>query len=118
MVNNSYRLIGPNGVVADRVSFGNTFYSRFKGLRGRKNLQAGDAIVLDPCRQVHTFGLRFSIDAVFRDGGETVVHVQTLAPRRVSRFVRDARTSVKLPDGQAALCGLEVGVTLTLERTT
>jgi len=115
MVNNSYRLIGPKGVVADRVKNGNTFYSRFRGLRGRNNLRAGEAMVLDPCRQVHTFGLRFSIDAVFRDRDETVVHVQTLTPRRISRFVRNARTCIELPDGQASLCGLEVGVSLLLE---
>jgi len=117
MVNNSHRVVGPNGVVADHVSFGNTFYSRFKGLRGRKNLQAGEALVLDPCRQVHTFGLHFTIDAVFRDRDEAIVHVQTLTPRRISRFVRNARTCIELPEGQASLCGLEIGVRLLLERT-
>jgi uncharacterized protein len=117
MVNNTLRIVGPKGVVADRVNFCNTFYSRFMGLRGRKTLQAGEAMVLDPCRQVHTFGLRFSIDAVFRDVDETVVHVQTLTPRRISRFVRTARTCIELPDGHASACGLEVGVRLLLERT-
>ncbi len=115
MVNKQFRIVGPKGVVADRVLYGNTFYLRLRGLRGRETLQAGEAIVLDPCRQVHTFGLRFSIDAVFRDGDQKVVHVQTLVPRRISRFVRNARTCIELPDGRASECGVEVGVDLWVE---
>jgi hypothetical protein len=115
MVNNAHVLVGPDGIVADRVRYGNTFYSRFKGLRGRERLQAGDALVLEPCRQVHTFGLRFPIDAVFRDRSERVVHVQTLAPRRISKFVRNARSCVELPDGRASECGVAEGVQLLVQ---
>lgn len=75
-------------------------------------MQAGEALVLEPCRQVHTFGMRFPIDAVFRDRAQRVVHVQTLVPRRISKLVRNARSCIELPDGLASECGLVEGVQL------
>src|SRR5690349_23905860 len=53
--------------------------------------------VLRPCRQVHTFGMRFPIDVAFCDRDGFVLHTCTLPPKRVSRpvlraaFVFEAR---------------------------
>jgi uncharacterized protein len=58
---------------------------RRRGLIGRDDLEG--AIVLRPCRQVHTFGMRFPIDVAFCDRTGTVLNLSTLAPRRVSRTV-------------------------------
>jgi len=59
--------------------------ARRRGLIGRDDLEG--AIVLRPCRQVHTFGMRFPIDVAFCDRTGTVLNLSTLAPRRVSRTV-------------------------------
>ena len=58
---------------------------RTQGLMGRDDFEG--ALVLRPCRQVHTFGMRFALDVAFCDRTGTVLHVGTLAPRRVSRLV-------------------------------
>jgi uncharacterized membrane protein (UPF0127 family) len=58
---------------------------RRRGLIGRDDLEG--AIVLRPCRQVHTFGMRFPIDVAFCDRTGTVLNLSTLAPRRISRTV-------------------------------
>ena len=68
---------------------------RARGLMGRDDLEG--ALVLRPCRQVHTFGMHFPIDVAFCDGSGFVLHMSTLPPRRVSRpvwrsgFVIEAR---------------------------
>jgi len=68
---------------------------RMRGLMRRDDIEG--ALVLRPCRQVHTFGMRFPIDVAFCDRAGVVLHVSTLAPQRVSRpvlrscFVIEAR---------------------------
>src|SRR5437763_5036385 len=58
---------------------------RARGLLGRDGIEGG--LVLRPCRQVHTFGMRFPIDVAFCDRSGVVLHLCTLSPRRVSRPV-------------------------------
>jgi hypothetical protein len=58
---------------------------RARGLIGRDDAEG--AFVLRPCRQVHTFGMRFPIDVAFCDRSGTVLHTGCLKPRRVSRLV-------------------------------
>jgi uncharacterized protein len=58
---------------------------RARGLTGREEFEG--VLVLRPCRQVHTFGMRFPIDVAFCDRTGTVLNLSTLAPRRVSRTV-------------------------------
>ena len=58
---------------------------RTRGLIGRDAFEG--AFILRPCRQVHTFGMRFAIDIAFCDRSGTVLHVSTLAPKRMSRPV-------------------------------
>ena len=58
---------------------------RRRGLIGRDHVDG--VLVLRPCRQVHTFGMRFPIDVAFCDRTGTVLHLSTLPPRRMSRPV-------------------------------
>jgi hypothetical protein len=68
---------------------------RARGLRGRDDFEG--ALMLRPCRQVHTFGMRFPLDVAFCDSDGLVLRVATLSARRVSRpvwkagFVVEAR---------------------------
>ena len=108
-------LLGPLGPIATKVHYATTPWTRYRGLRGRLCLSDDEALVLAPCRQVHTFGLRYPIDAVFCDAELRVLYVAELRPRRVSRFVRDARSCVELASGRAIACGVAPGVRLTFE---
>jgi|SRR5882724_13477277 len=69
---------------------------RTRGLMGRAEFEG--ALVIRPCRQVHTFGMRFPIDVAFCDRSGAVLHLSCLGPRRISRvvwrsaFVIEART--------------------------
>lgn len=53
---------------------------RAVGLLGRRSWPRARALWLNPCRAIHTFGMRFDIDAVFLD-----------AEGRVTRVVRRLR---------------------------
>ena len=58
---------------------------RRRGLLGREGIDG--VLVLRPCRQVHTVGMRFAVDVAWcrRDG--RVLRTASLARRRVSRPV-------------------------------
>jgi uncharacterized membrane protein (UPF0127 family) len=68
---------------------------RRRGLLGRDDLDG--VLVLRPCHQVHTFGVRFPIDVAFCDRDGFVLYTCTLARWRVSKpvlrshFVVEAR---------------------------
>lgn len=58
---------------------------RMRGLRGRTDFQG--AMVLRPCRQVHTFGMHFPLDVAFCDAAGVVLRTLTLPAWRLSRPV-------------------------------
>ena len=70
---------------------------RSRGLTGRDDLEG--ALVIRPCRQVHTFGMRFPIDVAFCDGDGVVLHLSCLAPRRVSRVVWRSAFAIEARSG-------------------
>ena len=90
-------------VVASRVQWARTFKERSRGLRGRARLRDGEALVLSPARQLHTFGLSYPIDVVFLDRGGRVVHVvHGMGPKRFTRPVVRAECAIELPAGGAS----------------
>lgn len=70
---------------------------RRRGLIGRDSFEG--ALVIKPCRQVHTFGMRFAIDVVFCDDAGVVLRTVTMVPRRCSAFVWRARWVVEARAG-------------------
>ncbi len=87
-------------VLAEQVKVAEDFLSRLIGLMGRKTMDDGSALVLRPCRCIHTFFMRFYIDLVFLDRRGMVVHlIRDMPPFRISPLVRMASLVVELPGG-------------------
>jgi len=87
-------------VLAEQVQVAEDFLSRLIGLMGRQTMADGSALVLRPCRCVHTFFMRFYIDLVFLDRRGIVVHkIMDMPPFRISPLVRRASLVVELPGG-------------------
>jgi uncharacterized membrane protein (UPF0127 family) len=76
--------------------------SRRRGLLGRDGLPGGAAMVLAPCRAVHTWFMRFPIDLVFvaRDG-RVVKVCEAVGPWRV-RIALGGFAVIELNAGTAA----------------
>lgn len=108
-------LLGPLGPVADEIEWATRFRARRRGVIGRRPLAPNEALVIWPCRQVHTKGVGYPLDAVFCDGKLRIVHIETLQPGSRSRHVMRARCCVELRGGRAKECGLAPGVRLSLE---
>jgi uncharacterized membrane protein (UPF0127 family) len=80
---------------------------RRRGLQGRDDIEG--VLVLRPCRQVHTIGMRFPVDVAFCDREGFVLHVATLRPRRVSRPVPRAYFAIEARAGCFAKWGVAPG---------
>jgi hypothetical protein len=89
--------------LATNIVTADTFGRRLRGLLGRDRLEAGEAMLFERARQVHTFGMRFALDVVFCDDDWRVLYVvRELRPWRVTKIVRNARYVIELPAGAAA----------------
>jgi len=84
-------------------------------LLGRDGIDG--ALVLQPCRQVHTIGMRFAIDVAFctRDG--RVLRVVTMRPGRVSRVVLRALFVVEAAAGSFEQWGVRRGSTVVVRES-
>ena len=82
---------------------------RMVGLLKHASLSDREAMLISSCKQVHTFFMKFSIDAIFigRDG--TVVGVEELKPWRLSKIHWRAHSVIETRIGWAKSHGIIVG---------
>ena len=83
-------------VVADRM------LPRMKGLLGRRELASGEGMLIRPTSSIHTFFMRFPIDAVFLSRDGEVLKVKPIVGAWRARFCRGAHSVLELPAGEAA----------------
>lgn len=84
--------ISINGVKAEVAR---TFLERAKGLIGRRSLEPGRGLLILRCNCIHTFFMRFPVDAVFFDRqGNVVKTVRGVRPWRA--FVWGGWRAVKV----------------------
>ena len=87
-------------VVASDVKWARSFTDRTKGLLGLDALEQGSALVFEPARQIHTFGMRFPLDVVFCDSHWKVLHVvRNMSPTRMTRPVVRSHFALELAGG-------------------
>jgi len=96
-------------VVADRCILAASAYSRLVGLLNHSRLDQGEGLMLEPCNQVHSFFMRFPIDAVFLSQDNTVLAISELRPWRMTKIHFRARKVLELPLGTSQRLQLAVG---------
>ncbi|MFD1707626.1 DUF192 domain-containing protein [Siminovitchia sediminis] len=100
-------------VLADHVEAADTFWKRFRGLMGRKSLPERTAIYLTPCRSIHTFFMRFSIDVIYLDKNNHIVGLEEhLQPGKTGRNVKHARSVIEMPAGTIQASSIVEGQTV------
>lgn len=72
-----------------RIVEARTRRARGRGLARMDALPAELALLLAPCRSIHTFGMRFPLDLIWLDGAGQVVRVdRDVPPRRLRTCLR------------------------------
>jgi uncharacterized membrane protein (UPF0127 family) len=99
-------------VVCDRCVLADDVLLRVRGLIGRRSLDSGAGLLLKPAPAIHTYFMRFPIDAVFIDRGFNVLKVvEDLRPWRMAHC-RKARMVLELSAGEARRRSIVPGVQL------
>ena len=114
-------VIAGSNLLLATAEVADTPQARMTGLLGRDSLPPGQGLILDPCRMIHTFMMRFAIDVVFYDRAHRVTRaVADVRPSRIAWGGLRARATLELPAGTLAAGGftLSPGTQLRLEPCT
>jgi|SRR5687768_10221526 len=102
-------------VLIPRVEVAGSLLGRMRGLMGRSDLAADEALYLPGTNSIHMLFMRFPIDILFlgkpaADGAQPVLSVRHgLRPwRGVVWWVRGAKGAIELPAGTLEATGLRV----------
>lgn len=89
-----------NTVLAKEAEVADTFPKRLKGLLGRSGLNIGQGFIIIPCSSIHTFFMKFPIDAIFLDKNNRVVALaESLSPSRLFGSWLKGRLVIELSAG-------------------
>src|SRR3989338_5257016 len=87
-----------NTTLAENTVIADSFFSRLQGLLGKDGLASGEGLILKPCDSIHTFFMRFAIDAAFVDKNNRVIRLyHSLKPWRMSGIFPRAAYCIELP---------------------
>ena len=108
--------------IAGRVEVADGSWTRLVGLLNHSRLDQGEGLWIYPCSAVHTWGMRFPIDAVFLEKMEPLEEpgahgrlcrvrrvYRQLPPWRMTRLVWGAESVLELAAGTAEQTSIEVG---------
>jgi len=88
--------------LATDLMIARTHWSRFRGLMATDSsrFSRGQGLWISPSRGIHTFAMRFPIDAVYLDRERIVIHIEEdLKPWRVAAVRIHAASVLEVPTG-------------------
>ncbi len=89
-------------VLAARVDRPRDLRRRMLGLLVRPPLKDEEALWLDPCGGIHTWGMRYDIDVLFLSADRTVLRVaRCVSPWKMVFAPRGTRSVLELRSGEA-----------------
>ncbi|HTH44324.1 MAG TPA: DUF192 domain-containing protein [Oxalicibacterium sp.] len=88
-------------------------WERTRGLLGRPRLQAGEGMMINECRLVHTLGMAYPLDLAFLDHAGCIRKLlRNVRPARLAGSLHAQRT-LELAPGTLAAIELKQGDVLT-----
>lgn len=103
--------------LAETVALANTFFTRLRGLIGRRRLAPAEALWLRPCNGVHTWWMHYAIDVIFLDRELRIVKlVENMRPFRLTAPHREARSVLEMSAHSISRANLKVGDQLEIVR--
>ena len=87
-----------------------SFWTRAKGLLGRAGLSPNEALWIEPCNNIHTHFMRFSIDCIFLDKQMRIIKIaKNVRPFRFVGPYWKSSSVIETNSGFADEKKLEVG---------
>ena len=106
----TFRNLTRNVSLADKAKVADTMATRMVGLLSSRGLGDGEGLWIEPCNSIHTWFMRFTIDAIFLDREDRVVKlVERMRPWKLTWIAPRARGVLELPAGTIDKTGTRVG---------
>ncbi|MBS3995635.1 MAG: DUF192 domain-containing protein [Alkaliphilus sp.] len=106
-------------IIAEQVRVADKFWSRMKGLMFTEGLPSGCGLHLRPCRGIHTFFMRCSIDVLHLDSHHQVVGIEkNLQPGQIGKFFPKTAEIVELSTGIIQKTATKAGHRLSFQMQT
>lgn len=97
------QLIGP-------VILADNFFTRLRGLLGRTFDGTFNGLLLRPCGEIHTMGMKYPIDVAFlNEMGEVISVHHAVPPGKPMIKAKNARMTLELPEGSIEKYNIELG---------
>jgi uncharacterized membrane protein (UPF0127 family) len=97
-------------LLIENLETAQSFLSRAKGLLGRKEMSAQQALWIKPCNNIHTFFMSFAIDCVFLDKEMKIRNiVPDVTPYKLIGPFWKSSSVIEFKSGFAAAKNLKVG---------
>lgn len=104
------KLVKDGEILCSYVEDASNFYTRFMGLMYRKSIPMDHGLLLTPCNEIHTFGMRFDIDTVaISKEGEVLFIDKAVKPNKIRKKVKGCHMILELNSGVSDQLGLQVG---------
>ena len=103
------KLVKNDTVLLNEIEDASSFFRRFMGLMYRKSLPRERGLLLTPCNEIHTFGMRFDIDTVALSPEGEVLRIETVRPHKVRPKVDGANRILELNAGETQELNITVG---------
>jgi uncharacterized membrane protein (UPF0127 family) len=100
--------------VCERCVLADRMLPRMKGLLGRRELPPGEGMLIKPAPSIHTFFMRFPLDAVFLSRSGEVLKVSSNVKPWRARSCRRAYSVLELAAGEAERRDIAPGQRLRL----
>ena len=81
--------------------------ARRRGLIGVQNID--EALVMQPCRWIHTFGVIHALDVAYLDQQGVVLRIEHIKPKRVGTPLWSASTVIEAASGSMERWNLKIG---------
>ncbi|WP_373231870.1 DUF192 domain-containing protein [Cohnella sp.] len=103
--------------VGHQIAEAYSFLRRLRGLMLTKSLSDGYGLHIRPCRSVHSFFMRYSIDVLhLNEAGRIVGIQQRLKPGTIGKAIKGTRSVVELPAGTLEQADVRIGQTAVFEK--
>lgn len=97
-------------ILVKKLHFADSFLKRFWGLLRFKRLIEGEGMIITPCKSIHTFFMRFSIDVIYLDSAMRVVAISpNIKPWRVVNGPKNSQHVLEMKAGTLVKTKTKIG---------
>ena len=96
--------------VVERIILADSFWKRLKGLLGTSELPEETGLLLKPCRQIHTWWMKYSIDVLYLDADGKVLHIDPeVPPNKWKKPIAEAQMVLEVAAGLCRKKKIKIG---------